>query len=828
MKWHKTTLHHEMLFTLASLLGCVSTSHAQQNQTPVPQLESLTVFPESASLRGARSTAQMIVTGIFKNGEIADLTRKSTYSVGQNAPFKISPDGYITPVADGKGQLLVRIGNLQKSVVVEVAEVHDDTQVSFRNDVIAALSVGGCNSGACHGTPSGKNGFKLSLRGYKPAEDFVELSRDVLGRRANRNNPEASLLYLKALGRVPHDGGSRFPEGSIAAKVLLDWLAQGLPKDLSDTPMLKKIEILPGDRVLREPHQSQQLSVVATFANGSKIDVTRLTVFSSSDTNIADVSADGLVRFYQSGEVAILCRYLQEMATIRLTYLESKDNFQWPDPTENNYIDHLVFRKLKLLNIAPSNLCSENEFLRRVYLDVCGILPTPEETEKYLASVNPKKRAELIDSLLQRKEYADLWTLKWSDVLRNSRKRLSLKGAHAFHGWLHSQIQRNRPWNEVVQQLITGSGSTFSNPPANYYRVTSDATELAETTAQVFFGIRMQCAKCHNHPFERWTQQDYYSLASFFSQVRLRNDPKRPGDKKAEDRFVFIDRTAEMRYPGTNEIVVPTFLDGKNAPMESHSDRRKILADWITSADNKLFAKSVVNRIWYHLLGRGIVSPVDDFRESNPSANDPLLNALAKDFIDHNFDMKHLIRTILNSRTYQLSSETNQSNKSDEKYFSHCYTKLYTAEQLFDAICQVTEVPETFAGMPAGTRATQLPDGEFNHAFLKSFGQPNREIACECERESDSNLGQALQLINGATVNDRLKNPNNVLGKLLKRETTDKKRLELLYLSSLSRRPTEAEENAMLAHVQATIDRRRAWEDVLWALINSKEFLFRH
>jgi hypothetical protein len=530
--------------------------------------------------------------------------------------------------------------------------------------------------------------------------------------------------------------------------------------------------------------------------------------------------------------VAILCRYLEEMQTVRLTYLEPRDNFVWPNPAEANYIDKHVFAKLKMLSITPSELCSDQEFVRRAYLDVCGILPTPTEVQSFLTSSDPAKRAKLIDQLLERPEYADFWTLKWLDVLRSNRKTIQIKGIHVYQRWLRAHIVKNTGFDQITRELITASGSTFANPPANYYRITRDPQNLAETTAQLFFGIRMQCAKCHNHPFERWTQDDYYSFAAFFAFVKQKKDTLEPGDTPKQPQgaeVIFVTRGGgEITQPRSGKVMAPRFLGGDVAKVAPGQDRREALAAWMTSAENPFFARSVANRVWFHLLGKGIVDPVDDFRDSNPSANDELLDALAKDFAASKFDLKHLIRTVMNSRTYQLSAQANDFNKEDTKYFSHAVTRLLTAEQLLDAICTVTEVPEKFTGMPAGTRAVQLPDGDANHPFLKTFGQPARELACECERESDSNLAQALQLINGPTVNDKLRNANNRIGRLLAKKATDAEILNELYLSTLSRLPTAEDVKVSLEHVSKAPDKRKAWEDVHWALLNTKEFLFRH
>ncbi len=803
---------------------------AEERARIIGQPVALLVQPETLVLAGPRSTLQPVITGRYGDGSLRDLTHFADVSLEQPGVASLGEDRFLLPLKDGSTTLVVRAAGQTVRVPVTVKDFTKPQPVSFRHDLIATLNVGGCNMGACHGTPSGKNGFKLSLRGYDPAADYLQLTRDVLGRRTDRLGPNASLIYQKALARVPHEGGQRFNPASVPAKTMYTWLAEGLKDDAPNLSAVKRVEVLPGSRLLNEPVRWQQLAVRAHFADGSVRDVTRLTVFSSSDNAIAEVSPSGLVEFGQSGEVAILCRYLDELVSVRLTYLEPKPGFKWSNPPESNYVDKHVFAKLKMLSIQPSDLCTDQEFIRRAYLDVCGILPTAAETRKFLASKEPNKRAKLIDALLERPEYADFWTLKWSDVLRSSRKSIQVKGTHVFQKWVRGHIANNTPLDRMVSELLTAKGSTYASAPANYYRIARDPSSLAETTAQLFFGIRMQCAKCHNHPFERWTQDDYYSTAAFFARVRQRKDPAQGAAAPKNDlaEYIYLDRTGEVVQPRTGKTMPPRFMGGVVPQIPPGADRRAVFAKWLTSGDNPFFAKSVVNRIWYHLMGRGIVDPVDDFRDSNPSANDELLDALAKDFVAHGFDARHLIRTILNSRTYQLSAQSNEFNKDDNKYFSRAVTKLLTAEQLFDALCQVTEVPEKFAGMPLGTRAVQLPDGEVNHPFLKTFGQPARELACECEREGDSNLAQALQLINGPAVNDRLRNATNRIGKLLAKKLPDRQMLDELYLVTLTRLPAQEEVRAALDHVARATDKRKAWEDVQWALINAKEFLFRH
>ena len=819
-----------VVFSIASfvlLFDSVAAARAEVPSDPtareriVGRPVALTVSPSSIALNDERDWAQLVVTGNYVDGTVRDLT--AFCDLQCSPPDLVAIDGgCIIPRKAGAGSLLVRTGGREKTIPVVVRK--DESSTSFRRELIASLNVGGCNQGACHGSPSGKNGFRLSLRGSDPTLDFQYLTRDVLARRTDREAADDSLIWQKAVGRTPHDGGSRFARSSQPAFILHSWLTQGLRDDPSRLPALESLEIAPGPRTLQAPGRWQQVAVRARFADGTARDVTRLTVFSSSDTAIAGVSQTGLVEFSTKGEAAILCRYLGELRTIRLAYLEPRPDFRWSSPPENNFIDAHVDAKLRHLQLLPSGLCRDDEFLRRASLDVCGILPTVAEVRAFLDDRAPDKRARLIDKLLERPEYADLWTLKWSDLLRSNRRAIQPKGVYVLQEWLHRKIAANVPFDQIVRDLLTSNGDTFAQPAANYYRVARDPTSLAETTAQLFFGIRLQCAKCHNHPFERWTQDDYYSLAAFFARVRQKTEPTTTA---GASELIYEDRAGEVSNPRTGKVVPPRPLGGvgNSAGMDN---RRQALANWITRPDNAFFAKSMVNRIWFHVMGRGIVDPVDDFRDSNPSANDELLDALAKDFVAHGFDVRQLLRTILNSRTYQLSSRTNEWNQEDNRYFSHATTRLLSAEQLLDAICTATQAPEKYAGMPLGTRATQLPDGEIQHVFLKTFGQPARELACECERENESSLTQALQLVNGATINDKVRKGDNHLHRLLTAKKPDRDVVAELYLATLSRLPSDGEIQTALAHITKGKDRGKAWEDVQWALLNSSEFLFRH
>ena len=805
-------------------------TEAGERKAVIGQPAGTEVYPAAVTLTGARDARQLVVTGKYADGTARDLTGVVEAKVEPAGVADLQDGLFLRPVKNGTATVVISANGKETRVPVTVAGLDKPAPVSFRRDVIAAMNVGGCNAGACHGTPSGKNGFKLSLRGFDPAADFLQLTRDQFGRRTGKHDPEASLMLLKAVGRVPHEGGQRFGATSIPGELMTAWLTEGLKDDAATLPALKKIEVTPAARLLKAPSKWQQLAVLGTFGEVAR-DVTRLTVFSSSDPSIADVTPNGMVEFKRSGEVAILCRYLEELVAVRVTYLEPRDGFVWPNPPETNFVDTHVFAKLKQMSIAPSGPSEDYEFVRRAYLDCVGRMPTSDEAKAFLADKDAKKREKLIDALVDMPEFADFWALKWADVLRSSRKTIQVKGSYGMQAWLRGKFLKNEPMDKIVQEIITSNGNSYANPPANYYRIAKDPTALAETTAQLFLGVRMQCAKCHNHPFERWSQDDYYGMAAWFARVRTKPEPTigtKPAAPAASAEVVFTARDGEVTQPRTGKQMKPRYIGTGDADVKPGEDRRAVLAVWLTAPENAFFAKSVANRVWFHLMGKGIVDPVDDFRDSNPSCNDELLDALAKDFAKNKFDMKLLVKTIMKSRTYQLSAQPNDFNKDDGKYFSHTVTKLLTAEQLLDAICDFTAMPEKFAGLPAGTRATQLPDGEVNHPFLKAFGQPARELACECERESDGNLAQALQLINGPTVNEKVRGPNNRLGKLLAAKKTDAEILGELYYAALGRAPFDDEKQIALDHVAKREDKRKAWEDLVWALINTREFLFRH
>ncbi|WP_339911513.1 DUF1553 domain-containing protein [Symmachiella dynata] len=783
----------------------------------------LVMEPAQVQLNGTRATQQLQVSGILSENNVRDLTGAAEFTSSDEAIVKVV-GGVALPVANGTAEITATAGGQTANIAVTVAGMETPTPVSFKNGTIAALSKAGCNMGACHGSPSGKAGFRLSLRGYDPALDIVTLRTEFFGRRTNAMAPEESLILTKPLMQVAHGGGRRLHKTDPGYKILRDWIGEGLRLDAESVPDVVKVEVFPSKRVFQPGSDRQQLRVDAHFSDGTVRDVTAIAVYSSSNESVATVGDAGLVSKHTRGESAVLVRYLDKMETSYITFLDDVEGFAWNNPPENNFVDSLVFAKLNQLQILPSELCSDEEFLRRAYLDTTGRLPTIEESQAFLSRSEENKRALLIDHLLDTDDFASYWTLKWGDILRSNSKKLNAKGVHKFRRWIYDAVRTDKPIDQFTRELLTAQGSVFENPPANYWRASRDPLDATETTAQLFLGIRIQCAKCHNHPFEKWTQDNYYGIGAVFARVG-----RKTGFEK-DDEIIFVSNSGEVKQPRTGQTMKPHLLLKGDVDVPEGQDRREVFAEWLTAADNPFFAKVAVNRIWGHLMGRGIVEPVDDFRDSNPPSNAPLLDKLAEDFIANNYSRKWAIRTIMNSRTYQLSSRKNDFNDTDEIYNSHAGTRMLSAEQLLDAICQVTSVPENFKGLPVGFRAVELPDPPTDHYFLKIFGQPQREMACACERSNESNLSQALQMINGPVVHNKLRDDKGRIAAAIAAGKDNATIITELYLAALSRQPAEEELAAAIKHVGETKDkeRRMTLEDVGWALLNSKEFLFQH
>jgi hypothetical protein len=803
----------------AILLALSSLLPAQVSAIP----ERLEVTPPAFTLIGPRAKQQLAVTGLFKANDPRDVTATAVIESSNPAIVRVE-NGQALPVADGEADLNVKMGDKVVTAHVTVKAFGTADPISFKTETLAALTKAGCNMGACHGSPSGKGGFRLSLRGYDPPLDILTLKSEAYGRRTNPMQPDESLLLKKPLMQVAHGGGQKLFKGDAAHVALRTWIAEGLRLDPAEEPDLLSIELFPNKRVFQPAGTRQQTVVLGTFSDGSVRDVTALTVFSSSSESVAKVNDKGLVEKQGRGETAILARYLDKMSTSFLTFLDDVPGFAWNDSPEYNFIDRHVNDKLKQLRILPADLCTDEEFLRRSTLDTCGRLPTIEETQAFLNDLSDDKRAKLVDTLIESPDHAAFWTLKWADVLRANTGKLTAPGVAKFDRWIYDGILHDLPMDQFARDLLTANGSVFENPAASYWKASREPTDAVETTAQLFLGIRIQCAKCHNHPFERWTQDNYYGLGAAFARVG-----RKPGQVDNEE-VIFPAQGGEVTQPRTGKTMPVHLLLKGDVQVPNDQDRREVFAEWLTSAENPFFSKAVSNRIWGHLMGRGIVEPVDDFRDSNPASNAKLLNELAQQFAEHNFSRRWLIKTIMASHTYQRSSRTNDFNKTDEIYSSHATVRMLGAEQLLDAISDVTAVPETFAGVPAGTRATQLPEPPTDNYFLKVFGQPQREMACECERSSESNLSQALQMINGPTVHNKLRADNGRVATMIAAGKSDEEIITTIYLAAVSRTPSTGEMETSKKHIASVpADQRRlALEDIGWAVLNSKEFLFQH
>ena len=704
-------------------------------------------------------------------------------------------------------------------------------KISFHHEVLPILSKQGCSQGSCHGSPHGKGHFRLSLRAFDPSLDTHTIFREELGRRINKMEPDKSLLLLKPTMAIAHEGGERLKPDTYAYNLLRDWIRQGCPTPEEEAKCVK-LEITPGDsKLLKWPDFSLQLSAKATFSDGSSRDVTKLAVFTTSDENVAEVDATGMVNGISRGQVAILVRYLEHVQSIRITFSRKPEGYTWQAPPPANYIDEKVYEKLRLLHYPPSPLISDNIFLRRIHLDLTGLLPTPEVVRTFLADKAQDKRSQMIETLLSSPDYAKYWARKWGDLLRLSRKQVGEGAVYKFSDWLEQSVYTNQPYDEFAQELLTAKGSTLLNPQANFIRTTMNPEDAMESTAQLFLGSRIQCAKCHNHPFERWTQDNYYGLTAFFARTKTKTLGK------SGETFIWNAKTGEVRHPVSGRSSAPWVPDTSRVELPPEKDRRQIFADWLTQPHNPFFAKVEVNRIWASLMGTGIVEPFDDFRDTNPPSNEALLNALASDFIQSGYDRRHIIRTIVSSNVYQTSGVTNQFNQDDTRFFSFRQPRRLEAEQLVDALGQVTGKPMKFQGVPPAVKAVHLPAPDLapkNRAaigeieFLKVFGQPERQTVCSCERAGDAGLGQALQLFNGKLFHGMLTAGDSSFRKSLSAQKPLFEIVEHLHLAAYSRFPNQKEKSIALAYLEQAEDKGKAMEDLCWAILNRNEFLFNH
>jgi hypothetical protein len=813
-------------FTVVAALGLVAGARAG----------TLAILPGNITLTGPHASQRLAIVEARAGEVVADRTASAVLSTS-DAKVMTVEGSTVRAAGDGKATVTATVGKESVTALVTVQKTKEAFTWSFRNHVVPMMTRAGCNSGACHGALAGKGGLKLSLRGYDLDSDHFVLTRQARGRRIDREAPARSLVLLKPSMALTHGGGQRLEVNSPDYRILADWIASGAPGPRADDVRIRRIETLPALAVLK-PKDTLQVVVRAWYSDGHSEDVTRWAKFSSSEDLVAGVSLDGKVTVAGHGEAAVSVWYANLVAstTVLSPYPGKVDAAVFKTAPRSNFIDDPVLAKLARLNLPPSPPCTDREFIRRAYLDAAGILPTPEEVRRFLAESAPDKRSKLIDRLLERPEHIDLWSYRWSDLLLITTRRLPQPAVWSFYAFVRQSVADNKPWDRFARDILTASGSTLRNGAANYFVLHKDVSDLSEATSLTFMGMSITCARCHNHPLERWTQDQYWAMANLFSRVALKN-----GDRNGAV-FVQSQPTGDAPHLRRGIAMPPTPLDGKPLPLDSHIDRRKYFADWLTAPDNPYFARALVNRVWRGYMGRGLVEAEDDLRETNPPTNAELLDALAKDFVKNRHDVKHLMRTIMRSAAYQRSSKAVGSNAGDDRFYSRYLVRRLSAEVILDAYSQVTGVPTPFTelsttardatvgygGFPLGTRALQLPDSLVVSRFLDAFGRPERAQTCSCERSQDATVGQALHLNNGKTLNDKLRAKNSRVAKWLAEKVSDEKAVKDLYLLALCREPTAKELatfTKLLKEATAETSRREALEDLFWAVLTSRELV---
>jgi hypothetical protein len=802
----------------------------------------LRLLPADTTLVGPHAQQRLIVVAEDGGKVVGERTAQATFASSNPAVVNVDKTGTVRATGDGDAVITATQDGKQATARVKVTGAKESYTWSFRNHVIPLMTKAGCNSGACHGALAGKGGMKLSLRGYDPTTDHFVITRQALGRRVDKVQPAHSLILLKPTMAVQHAGGQKLEVGSRDYQIFSDWIASAAPPPTRDDVRVQRLEVFPAEAVLK-PKDTLQVLVRAWYSDGHAEDVTPWVKFSSSEDLVANVDDTGKVIVKGNGEASITVWFSNLVAAARILAPQAYtiDPRVFTAAPRHNKIDDLVLRKLETLHIPPSGLCSDHEFIRRAYLDAAGILPTPEEVQKFVADRSPDKRAKLIDALLERPEFVDYWAYKWSDMLLVSSRKLAQPAMWSFYRHVRASVAENKSWDKFAREIVTAQGSTLQNGAANYFVLHKDVTELNEATSVTFLGMSITCARCHNHPLEKWTQDQYWSMANLFARVAIKN-----GELRGE-MTVQAQPAGDAPHPRRGIAMAPTPLDGKPLTIEDARDRRGYFADWLTASDNPYFAKALVNRVWRNFLGRGLVEAEDDLRQTNPPSNAELFDYLAADFVQNKFDVKRLIRTIMNSATYQQTSKPLPQNAADDRFYSHYLIRRLTAEVILDAYAQATGVPTPFdkiytgvennvAGTksyPEGTRAMQLPDSRVASHFLDSFGRPDRTQTCSCERQQDSSVTQALHLNNGTTLNDKLKAKKCHVEKWLSEKVNDADAIQRVFLLALSREPTAAErqrfgELLVDAAKDPKMTRREAFEDLFWAVLTNREFLFNH
>ena len=789
----------------------------------------LQVYPPSVRLHHPKASQRIVVQ--YQEEVVAGQVIEGLKLEIENPSVAILEGEFVKPLMDGETHLVASFDNLTKRIPIKVSGQGQEFRWSFRNHVESVLSKAGCNGGACHGARAGQNGFRLTLFGFDLAADYSYLTRQARGRRIVPSDPGRSLLLTKPTGALPHKGGVRLDVNEIEYRVLAEWIAAGAPGPGNDDPVIESLEVLP-PLTTQKVGASQQLVVMARFSDGHVEDVTRWAKYTSVDLNVANVGEHGEVKFVGAGEGAIKVWYLNLNALNFNTVRFNEELLGGESPQQNNFIDEIVNRKLAELRVPVSPLCDDPTFIRRLYVDAMGVLPTPKEYQAFLDDLRPSdvKRAALIDEVLSRPEFVDYWAYKWSDLLLVTGARLRPAAVEAYYNWIRERVANNTPWDVMVREVVTASGSALENGAANFYALHQSPEEMAETVAQAFMGLSINCAKCHNHPLEKWTNDQYYGMANMFSRVRAKGWG---GDYRSGDgnRIVFSDTQGELIQPSTGKPQPPRPLDAEALPFDDTGDRRIALSEWLTSRENTYFAKSITNRIWANYLGVGLVEPVDDMRVTNPASNQELLERAAEYLVEYEFDLKKLMRVILSSATYQRSSVAVEGNVADKRFYSRYYPRRLQAEVLLDAVSQVTGVSSVFKDREQGTRALQLPDSSVDSYFLSTFGRPDRIITCECERTDEPSVTQVLHLYNGDTLNQKLQSNEGRIEKLFSQKTPAAVAVKTAYLDALTREPTELELQRLVAILDSEAnlaEKRLVLEDLYWSLLTSKEFIFNH
>jgi hypothetical protein len=787
------------------------------------------VFPPELKLR-VNQSHRLLVSGVSSTGFESDITSKAEFKSDQPKIAQISREGVVRGVKPGTATIRVKAAGKTSVVQVQVEPAPAEAKLSFVNDVLPVLSKAGCNAGSCHAKAEGQNGFKLSVFAYDPKSDYRQIVKADRGRRVFPAAPEESLILKKPTLALEHEGGQRFETGSPAYQTIVQWIKQGMPYSAANEITLVDLRVFPSERRYHKSMR-QALLVQARYSDGSVRDVTELADFSSTEKEMAKVDEGGIVSVGQtSGEGVIVARFMGQVNISRITVPADKElpDLVYTALPVNNEIDRLVYARLKKLGLAPSPVCSDEEFLRRTSLDVIGRLPSLEQTRAFLSNTNLDRREKVIDGLLADRAYGAHWAVKWGDLIRPNPSRVGVKPVYLLDVWLRESFQRNKPYDQFVRELLTAQGSTHKYGPVAIFRDKRDPVDASSFVSQIFLGVRMECAKCHHHPNEKWSQTDYYQLAAYFGQIKRKGQGiSAPISGEAE--YFWFAPGGEVKHPVTSEVMKPKAPDGPLVDLAPENDPRLALVDWMCQPDNPFFARAIVNRIWAQFMGRGIVDPVDDFRASNPPTNEPLLDWLARDFVAHKYDLKHLMRTIMRSRVYQLSSIPNEHNVKDTKNFSRAYRRRLSAEVLLDAVCDVTGATEKFDGLPPGSRAVETWNHKLDSEFMDAFGRPNSSAECPCERDSKASVVQVLHLMNSNKLQSKIANADGRAKQLAESKLSEREIIEELYLRAFSRMPTENElRTGAKAFTVEGATRKTAVEDVMWALINSAEFVFNH